>query len=243
MTKRILLVEDETPLAKGLRLNFELEGHEVEWAASGAEARRALAAGAPDLVVLDVMLPDVSGFQLLQEVKRRDVRLPVLVLTACAADEERILGLSLGADDYLTKPFNLEELILRVRGMLRRGAWYQEPPPGTIDLGPCRLHPARSVLERGSGTTLLTERELALLLHLWRKRNQVVTRRELLVEVWGYSPDFESRTVDIFIGRLRRLLGDDPEAPGLLRTVRGQGYELVLDGPPESGIRAGDGAV
>ena len=229
MKKRILLVEDEPHLAKGLRLNFELEGHEVEWAATGAEARSALAAFAPDLVVLDVMLPDVSGFQILQEAKRQDVRLPVLILTACAGDEDRIMGLSLGADDYLTKPFNLEELVLRVRGMLRRGAWYQESLPATIDLGACMLHPGRSVLERGGATTLLTERELLLLLHLWRKRNQVVSRKELLVEVWGYAPDLETRTVDIFIGRLRRLLGDDPGRPRKLRTVRGQGY-MLLDG-------------
>ena len=226
MKKRILLVEDEPHLAKGLRLNFELEGHEVEWAATGAEARRALAAFAPDLVVLDVMLPDVSGFQILQEVKRLDVRLPVLILTACAGDEDRIMGLSLGADDYLTKPFNLEELVLRVRGMLRRGAWYQESLPAIIDLGAGVLHPGRSVLARGGATTLLTERELLLLLHLWRKRNQVVSRQELLVEVWGYAPDLETRTVDIFIGRLRRLLGDEPETPRKLVTVRGRGYML-----------------
>jgi DNA-binding response OmpR family regulator len=231
MKKRILLVEDEPQLAKGLRLNFELEGHEVAWAATGAEARRALAAGPPDLVVLDVMLPDVSGFQLLQEVKRRDVRLPVLVLTACAADEDRITGLSLGADDYLTKPFNLDELILRVRGMLRRGEWYQEAFPPAIDLGACVLRPAQSVLERNGTATFLTERELLLLLHLWRKRNQVVGRRELLVEVWGYAPDVETRTVDIFIGRLRRLLGDDPESPRKLQTLRGQGYLLVQEDP------------
>jgi DNA-binding response OmpR family regulator len=227
MKKRILLVEDEVQLAKGLRLNFELEGHQVDWTPSGAEARRALAAGLPDLVVLDVMLPDVSGFQLLQEVKEKDVRLPVLILTARAEDEDRIMGLSLGADDYLTKPFNLEELILRVRGMLRREDWYQEPPPGSIDLGACVLHPSRSVLERGGTVTLLTERELVLLLYLWRKRNQVVSRRELLVDVWGYAPDAETRTVDIFIGRLRRLLGDDPEQPRRLQTLRGQGYMLV----------------
>jgi DNA-binding response OmpR family regulator len=229
MKKRILLVEDEDTLAKGLRLNFELEGHEVEWAATGAEARRALAAGQPDLVVLDVMLPDVSGFQLLQEVKRRDIRLPVLILTACAGDEDRIMGLSLGADDYLTKPFNLAELMLRVRGMLRRGEWCKEALPADIDLGLCVLHPAQSTLERGGQTTFLTERELVLLLHLWRKRNQVVSRKELLMEVWGYAPEVETRTVDIFIGRLRRLLGDDPETPRKLQTLRGQGYLLLQE--------------
>ena len=233
MKKRILLVEDEAQLAKGLRLNFELEGYAVDWAASGAEARAGLAAG-PDLVVLDVLLPDVSGFQLLQEVKRGDVRLPVLMLTACAGDEDRILGLSLGADDYLTKPFNLEELILRVRGMLRRGEWYEEPLPDSIDLGGALLRPSRSILERGAVTTLMTERELALLLHLWRRRNQVVGRKELLMDVWGYAPEVETRTVDIFIGRLRRMLGDDPEAPRRLKTLRGQGYLLVQEEAPRA---------
>jgi two-component system, OmpR family, alkaline phosphatase synthesis response regulator PhoP len=235
MRKRILLIEDEARFAQGLRLNFELEGHEVIWAATGMEARHLLDADLPDLVVLDVMLPDVSGFQLLQELKRRDVRLPVLVLTACAGDEDRIMGLSLGADDYLTKPFNLEELVLRVRGMLRRGDWYHEAQPESIDLGGGVLHPSRSVLERGGERTILTERELALLLHLWRRRNQVVSREELLVEVWGYAPEVQTRTVDIFIGRLRRLLGDDPEEPRKLRTLRGQGYILVQEGPPPAG--------
>ena len=229
MKKTILLGEDEVQLAAGLRLNFELEGYAVEWAATGAEARRAWASVQPDLVILDVRLPDVSGFQLLQEVKQKDVRLPVLILTACGEDLDRITGLSLGADDYLTKPFNLEELILRVRGMLRRGDYYQEPLPGTLDLGGSVLHPSQSVLERGGTTTLLTERELVLLLHLWRKRNRLVSRRELLVEVWGYAPEVETRTVDIFIGRLRRLLGDDPESPRKLQTVRGRGYRLVQE--------------
>ncbi len=229
MKKRILLVEDETNLAKGLRLNFELEGHHVVWASNGAEARKALAEGLPDLVVMDVMLPDASGFQLLQEVKQRDIRLPVLMLTACAGDEDRVMGLSLGADDYLTKPFNLEELVLRVRGMLRRGEWYREALPETIPFGNAILHPLRSVLERGGVRTILTELELALLLHLWRKRDQVVSREELLVEVWGYAPDVQTKTVDIFIGRLRRMLGDDSEAPNMLKTLRGQGYTLVLE--------------
>jgi DNA-binding response OmpR family regulator len=230
MKKLILVVEDEVNLAKGLRLNFELEGHRVAWVVSGAEARKILAEDWPDLVVLDLMLPDVSGFQLLQEIKRKDARLPVLILTARAGDEDRIRGLNLGADDYLTKPFNLEELILRVRGMLRRGAWYRDTLPETIDLGGRLLHPARSVLEHGGASRLLTERELQLLLYLWRKRNQVVRREELLVQVWGYAPEAQTKTVEIFIGRLRRLLEDHPEAPTRLRTLRGQGYILIQEG-------------
>jgi DNA-binding response OmpR family regulator len=225
--KRILLIEDEENLARGLVLNFELEGHAVERAATLAAARTALAERPPALVVLDLMLPDGDGLELLQEIKRRDPRQPVLVLTARAGDEERIGGLSLGADDYVTKPFNLEELVLRVRGMLQRSDWYHDSLPAQIAIGDARLVPARSALERAGRRTLLTELELSLLLHLWRKRGQFVSREELLVEVWGYNKDTMTRTVDIFISRLRRILGDRAAAPQLLLTKRGKGYMLA----------------
>jgi two-component system alkaline phosphatase synthesis response regulator PhoP len=227
MKKRIQLVEDEPNLAKGLKLNFELEGHEVRWAATGAEARKQLAEAPADLVILDLMLPDVSGFDLLQEIKRKDIRQPVLVLTARAGDDDRIAGLSLGADDYVTKPFHLDELVLRVRGMLRRGEWYRAQPAEEIRFAGVTISPVRSTLARKGATYLLTERELALAQHLWRRRGQCVPREELLVEVWGYTPDTQTRTVDIFVSRLRKMLGDDAESPRLLLTVRGQGYMLA----------------
>ncbi len=225
--KRILLIEDEENLARGLVLNFELEGHAVERAATLAAARAALSDPPPALVVLDLMLPDGDGLELLQEIKQRDPRQPVLVLTARSGDDERISGLSLGADDYVTKPFNLEELILRVRGMLQRSDWYRDSLPAQIAIGDARLVPGRSSLERAGHRTLLTELELSLLLHLWRKRGQFVSREELLVEVWGYNKDTMTRTVDIFISRLRRMLGDRAAAPRLLLTKRGRGYMLA----------------
>ncbi len=229
--KRILLVEDEENLARGLLLNFELEGHAAEWAPTLLAARAALAERPPALMVLDLMLPDGDGLPLLQEIKDRDPRLPVLVLTARASDEERILGLSLGADDYVTKPFNLEELVLRVRGILQRSDWYRHSAPAEILLGGARLRPEQSTLERDGARTLLTELELALLLHLWRRRGQFVAREELLVEVWGYNKDTMTRTVDIFISRLRRILGDSAATPRLLLTKRGKGYMLALEEP------------
>lgn len=225
--KRILLVEDEANLARGLMLNFELEGHAVEWAPALAPARTALAERPPALVVLDLMLPDGDGLALLQEIKRQDPRRPVLVLTARASDEERILGLSLGADDYVTKPFNLEELVLRVRGMLQRSDWYRHSAPAEIVVGGARVRPEQSTLERDGTRTLLTELELALLLYLWRRRGEYVAREELLVEVWGYNKDTATRTVDIFISRLRRFLGDSAATPRLLLTKRGKGYMLA----------------
>jgi DNA-binding response OmpR family regulator len=227
MKKRILLIEDEPNLATGLRLNLEFEGYHVDWAATGADARQRFSEGLPDLVILDLMLPDVSGFDLLQEIKRKDVRQPVLVLTARAGDDDRISGLSLGAEDYLTKPFNLGELMLRIRGILRRGEWYRAQPMQEVRVGSAVIRPAASTLERDSTSYLLTERELGLLLYLWHRRGQCVSREELLVEVWGYAPDVQTRTVDIFVSRLRKMLGDDADAPRLLLTLRGQGYLLA----------------
>jgi DNA-binding response OmpR family regulator len=227
MKRRILLVEDEPNLARGLKLNFELEGYEVECAATGAAARAAWEREMPSLVILDVMLPDASGFDLLQEIKHRDARQPVLLLTARAADDDRITGLALGADDYVTKPFNLQELILRVRGLVQRSSWYAEPFPERVRIGEALLTPAQSRLEREGEVFLLTELELALLVYLWRRRGSWVTREKLLVDVWGYAPETETRTVDIFVSRLRRMLGDSGTAPRLLVTKRGLGYCLA----------------
>jgi two-component system, OmpR family, alkaline phosphatase synthesis response regulator PhoP len=228
--KKILLVEDEENLARGLVLNFELDGHAVERVATLAAARAALAAQTPALVVLDLMLPDGDGLDLLQEIKRRDRRQPVLVLTARASDEDRIGGLTLGADDYVTKPFNLEELVLRVRGMLERSDWYHDALPARIRIGECVLDPAQAALERAGERTVLTELELSLLLHLWRKRGQYVSREDLLVDVWGYRRETMTRTVDIFVSRLRRMLGDHASSPKLLLTKRGKGYMLADEG-------------
>ncbi|MBI5546866.1 MAG: response regulator transcription factor [Deltaproteobacteria bacterium] len=227
MKRRILLVEDEVNLARGLKLNFELEGYEVEWVATGAAARASWMQVPPALVVLDLMLPDADGLDLLQEIKRLDIRLPVLVLTARVGDEDRINGLSLGADDYVTKPFNLQELVLRVRGMLKRSDWYRDELPGEIRIGEATLATQTSMLSRAGTSHLLTELELALLLHLWSKRGTWVSRDELLVQVWGYTPETMTRTVDIFISRLRRMLGDSGSAPKLLLTKRGRGYMIA----------------
>ena len=230
MRHRILLVEDEERLAAGLALNFDLEGWEVELATTLAEARALLARQPPALLVLDLNLPDGDGLELLEEAKAVSPRLAVLVLTARGADEDRIAGLRLGADDYVTKPFRLEELVLRLRNLLRRAEPPAAPtptPPEPILIGDTLFTPSRSTLERGAERTLLTSLELALLLHLWRRRGSFVSREELLVEVWGYARDTNTRTVDIFISRLRRMLGDAAGAPALLFTRRGAGYMLA----------------
>lgn len=234
----LLLVEDEAALARGLELNFDLEGWETVGAATLAQARAALRARRPDLVLLDLNLPDGDGLELLREWKDRDPSLAVLVLTARAADEDRIAGLSRGADDYVTKPFHLQELVLRVRNLLRRTSVARDErrapgengETGEIRVGTAVLDPARSLLVRGGARQLLTEMEMALLVYLWRRRGRWVTREELLVNVWGYVPETSTRTVDIFVSRLRRMLGDDAGSPSLLLTRRGVGYMLADDG-------------
>lgn len=229
MKPRIVLVDDEVNLARGLKLNFELEGYEVEWAATGTEARVSWGRQMPSLVILDLMLPDADGLDLLQEVKKLDARLPVLVLTARARDDDRIIGLSLGADDYVTKPFVLKELVLRVRNLLKRADWGRDTLPEELRIDEAVLQTKTSTLTRAGASHLLTELELALLLHLWAKRGTWVSRDELLVEVWGYTPETMTRTVDIFVSRLRRMLGDSGSAPRILLTKRGRGYMLVGD--------------
>ncbi len=227
MTKRILLVEDETTLAHGLKLNFELEGYEVFWTETAHQAREVMNKISFCLVILDRMLPDGDGLELLQDIKRVDNRLPVLILTARASDEDRISGLSIGADDYVTKPFHLQELVLRIRGILRRSSWYHQSMPTQIQIGKAVLSPEQSTLCLFEATHLLTELELALLLHLWKKKGNWVSRKELLVEVWGYSQETITRTVDIFVSRLRRMLGDNGVDPKILLTKRGKGYMLA----------------
>ncbi len=224
---KILLVEDELNLGRGLKMNFDFDGHETEWVTTIADARKAYAAQSFDLIVLDLMLPDGSGLTFLTEVKSRNNKQPVMLLTAKAGDDDRVVGLAYGADDYVTKPFHLKELLLRVKGMIQRGQWYRETPSVAIPLGSCMLFPDKSAIERSGVTHPLTERELALLLYLHKKRGTYVSREELLSEVWAYSPGMETRTVDIFISRLRRALGDDAAEPAILLTKRGQGYMLV----------------
>jgi DNA-binding response OmpR family regulator len=230
---RILVVEDEEHLAQGLRFNLEAERHDVEIVANGRNAAEVLVdpERAYDLVILDLMLPEMSGFEVARRARAAGNYAPILILTAKDGAQDLVRGLEEGADDYLTKPFHLDELLARVRGLLRRRRWDGaepgEPPPGPTAVGDATLHFDRFELDTPRGTIRLTTREMGLLRALIDREGEAVTRGVLLEEVWGLRPDTKTRVVDSFIVRLRRYIEPDPANPRHIVSVRGHGYRLV----------------
>ena len=223
---RILVVEDERKVAAFVRQGLVEEGHVVEVAADGAAALDAVADGPPyDLVVLDVMLPKRDGLDVLKTLRARRMQAPVLLLTARDGVADKVAGLDAGADDYLAKPFAFEELLARVRALLRRGRGGAEPVLRVADLS---LDPATRVVTRGRRRIVLTAREYALLEYFLRNTGRVLTRPMITQHVWGMDFDPESNIVDVYVGYLRRKIDAEGE-PRLLQTMRGAGYTLSAE--------------
>jgi DNA-binding response OmpR family regulator len=229
----VLVVEDDTRLAQGLCRNLELEGFAPHSVATGEQGLEALAEEDADfeIVILDIMLPGIDGLEVCRRLRASGNNLPVLFLTAKGSDADRIVGLRLGADDYLTKPFVFEELVLRVRGILRRAAWSRTPARTgpVIRIGESTVSLAEMRAETVSGTVQLTEREAMLLRFLAENEGRVLTRGELLEQVWGYTFDTSTRTLDTFIHRLRKYFEADHHHPRHLHTVRGVGYRFTAE--------------
>ena len=225
--RRILLVEDNADLAFGLRNNLEIEGYEVEVVADGAAGLERARGSRPDLLILDLMLPRLDGFRLLQALREKDHDTPVLILTARGEESDKVRGLKLGADDYVTKPFGVLELLARVEALLRRGRAKAPPGPARpARFGDVVVDPATRTVARGGRSVELTPKEYDLLVALLSRGGAVATRVELMREVWGYSDDVVSRTIDTHIGELRRKLEADPAAPRHILTARKVGYRL-----------------
>lgn len=222
---RILIVEDNARLAYGLRNNLEIEGHEVAVAEDGPQGLEAVVSQEPDLVILDLMLPGMNGYQVLRSLRDQGIDVPVLILTARGEEADKVMGFRLGADDYVTKPFGVLELLARVAAILRRAGRSGEPQAveafGKVEI---RLE-HRSVLRDGREVRL-TPKEFDLLVALVRRRGAVATRVALMKEVWGHRAAVLSRTVDTHIAELRRKLEEDPGAPRHILTVHGSGYRL-----------------
>ena len=226
---QILLVEDELHIAQGLIFNLELEGYRITHAETGAAAMEAFHSRPFDLVVLDLMLPDSNGIDLCRQMRKTAAQLPILMLTALGEEQDRIKGLKEGADDYLTKPFNLDELLLRVHGMLRRSAWYQPAYNRDEDylFGGNRIDLRNLAATTASGALRLTELEGRMLETFFANEGETLTRTELLKSIWGMAADTETRTLDNFIVRLRKYFEADPAKPKHFLTVRGRGYRFV----------------
>jgi DNA-binding response OmpR family regulator len=228
---RVLVVEDEAHLAEGLAFNLEAEGYEVEVLADGREAGERVAAQPPlDLVILDVMLPGQSGFEVARRTRASGNYVPILILTAKDDPADLVRGIEEGADDYLTKPFKLDELLVRARALLRRRRWDgadgPEERPREERFGDVVARFDRLELETPRGTLRLTPREAGLLRALIDREGHAVGRGELLETVWGLKPDTQTRVVDSFVVRLRRYVEEDPAHPRHILSVRGHGYRF-----------------
>jgi two-component system alkaline phosphatase synthesis response regulator PhoP len=220
---RILLIEDDPSILKGLELNLSLDGYQVRAAMDGTNGLTIASEWKPDLVVLDIMLPGISGYEVCRELRRRGSNVPVLVLSAKGTEMDRVHGLDLGADDYMTKPFGLHELLARVKALLRRS----RPPAAekVIPFGEVEADFAAGEVRRRGVPVEMTARELQLLQYLISREGRVVTRQMILDAVWGEGYFGTERTVDNFITRLRQKL-DDPDEPVHFMTVRGMGYRF-----------------
>ena len=232
MGTRILIVEDDEHIADGLRFNLEAEGYEVDLAVNGREAVERLTSPGErfDLVILDLMLPELSGFEVARRTRAAGNYVSILILTAKEESSDVVRGLEEGADDYLTKPFQLDELLARIKGLLRRQRWdgaRDHEATRAFRFGDVIVHFDRFEIETPRGIVSLTTREMGLLRALVAREGEAVERGELLEEVWGLRPDTQTRVVDSFIVRLRRYIEPDPSRPRHIVSVRGHGYRFT----------------
>ena len=228
MRRRILLVEDEPGLRRTLKDLFVSSGYTVETHADGAEGQAQAERGAFDLIVLDVMLPSRSGFDIARNLRKNGVQTPILMLTARTELNNKVQGFKAGADDYLTKPFEAPELMARVEALLRRAPVGTRKKLKTFEFHGVHVNFAKAHLSKNGETISLSERECRLLQHLIESNGEVVTRDELLQEVWGYSEAPMTRTVDVHIAWLRQKVEEDPANPRFIVTVHGQGYRFSV---------------
>lgn len=228
-TVRILLVEDETTLSETIKLNFEMEGYHVVVATDGKKALRAFKSGRFNLIVLDVMLPEMDGMAVCRTIRLENSDIPILMLTAKNSSADRIDGLKTGADDYLTKPFNLEELLLRVNNLIRRGLRSGKSPVVNLaTVNGNKIDFAQMEITTPKGQIInLTKKENMLLKLLVEKKNEVVSREHILETVWGYDIYPSTRTIDNFMVTFRKYFEKDPSDPKHFLAVRGVGYKYV----------------
>ena len=223
--KRVLIIEDDKDIVELVRYNLEKDGYQVVSSGDGATGLAQLRKSSPDILILDLMLPKMSGLEICKEIRRDAAlnRLPILMLTARGEEADRVVGLELGADDYVTKPFSPRELVARVKALLRR----VEAPEGAekiIEFGPLRIDPSAYRVTRAGKAVSLSTLEFRLLYYLAARPNKVFSRDQLLDAVWGSERFVTPRSVDVYVRRIRKKVELDPERPAYLKTLRGAGY-------------------
>ncbi len=225
MSSKILIVEDDLNLLEALKYNVRKEGHDIITAIDGAQALEVARAGKPELIILDIMLPKMSGFEVCR-ILRTEMIVPIIILTARDDEVDKIVGLDLGADDYMTKPFSMRELLARIRARLRRADIQVSTSETLLRLGDIEIDASHHLITRGGNALTLTPKEFDLLAFLARNKGLVFSRDQLLEKVWGYDYPGDTRTVDVHIRWLREKIEDTPDEPKRLITIRGVGYKL-----------------
>lgn len=224
--RRILIIEDEPDIARGLRDALEFEHFEVSTSGRGREGIKMLREHGADLVILDLMLPDINGFHVCEEIRQSHPVVPVIMLTARSQEIDKIRGLEAGADDYVTKPFSVGELVARINAIFRR-LYRASTPDECIRIGSATVYPRRHELDRKGKTIALSFYEVELVRLLHERAGEPVTREEILDKIWGVSGHSSSRSVDNFVVKLRKKIEDDPSKPHHIVTIYGTGYKLV----------------
>ena len=225
---KILIIEDEPAMQSGLKDNLEFEGYTVDTASDGSEGYKKIISENYHLILLDVMLPKMSGFDVCKAARKQGVETPIILLTAKGEEIDKVLGLELGADDYITKPFGLRELLARVKAVLRRSPESNKNVKEEIQLGKLKINFTAYNAYEGNQEIKMSHKEYEIIKYLWDHQNETVSRDDLMNKVWGYDYDITTRTVDNFILKLRQKIEQNPNDPKIILTVHGIGYKLIV---------------
>jgi len=225
--KKILIIEDEQDLIKGLKLNLSDEGYEVGWALDGREGLRKAIEEAPDLIILDIMLPEMNGLDVCRELRQKNIGIPIIMLTAKGEEIDKVVGFEIGADDYMTKPFSIRELLARIKARLRHAEKKGESIPELYSFGDIEIDFARFKVRRKGEEMEFTSLEMDILKYFIVHRGEVVSRNDLLDKIWGYESYPTTRTIDNHILKLRKKIENDPSHPKFILSVYGGGYRFT----------------
>ena len=228
--KKILIIEDELNMVNGLKDNLEFDGYEVEIAMEGGSGLERILGNKYDLILLDIMLPQISGFDICKAVRKEGINTPIVLLTAKGEEIDKVLGLELGADDYITKPFSLRELLARIKAILRRVQNENEEglEPEFISIGNIKVNFKNYLAFEGTNEIKMSYKEFGILHYLYMNAGKIIQRDDLMSDVWGIEYEISTRTVDNFILKLRQKIEVDPNNPRIILTVHGIGYKMIM---------------